>query len=225
MAVLEPSAGTGNIAVLARLAGAQVDTNEIDPRRRELLALQGFEPTAFDAERLDNLLPPEKTYHAVVMNPSLLRHGLSSQWPMHCVSAPGISNKHCSDSSPAVVWSPSSEAAWPWNVPPFEIGGLKSRIATKCGPTSGSTARNTPDSGPHSTIRSSSLIAMDARATNRPSSRAVDRPYRRLMNYSRTYRRRMSMGEFADKIEGQATAVIRQIYRHEGAAGTDPTRF
>ena len=69
MSVLEPSAGTGNIAVLARLLGADVDTNEIDPRRRELLTLQGFEPTAFDAERLDNLLPPEKTYHAIVMNP------------------------------------------------------------------------------------------------------------------------------------------------------------
>jgi hypothetical protein len=69
MSVLEPSAGTGNIAVLARLLGAEVDTNEIDPRRRELLALQGFDPTAHDAERLDNLLPPEKTYHAIVMNP------------------------------------------------------------------------------------------------------------------------------------------------------------
>lgn len=69
MSVLEPSAGTGNIAVLARLLGADVDTNEIDGRRRELLSLQGFEPTAFDAERLDNLLPPEKTYHAIVMNP------------------------------------------------------------------------------------------------------------------------------------------------------------
>lgn len=69
MNVLEPSAGTGNIAVLARLLGATVDTNEIDPRRRELLAIQGFEPTALDAERLDNLLPPEKTYHAIVMNP------------------------------------------------------------------------------------------------------------------------------------------------------------
>jgi len=69
MTVLEPSAGTGNIAALARLAGAEVDTNEIDPRRRELLMLLGFDPTAFDAERLDNLLPPEKSYHAVVMNP------------------------------------------------------------------------------------------------------------------------------------------------------------
>ena len=69
MSVLEPSAGTGNIAVLARLLGIDVDTNEIDPRRRELLSLQGFQPMALDAERLDNLLPPEKTYHAIVMNP------------------------------------------------------------------------------------------------------------------------------------------------------------
>jgi hypothetical protein len=69
MAVLEPSAGTGNIAVLARMAGALVDTNEIDPRRRELLSLLGFKPTDHDAERLDNLLPLDKTYHAVLMNP------------------------------------------------------------------------------------------------------------------------------------------------------------
>jgi protein-L-isoaspartate O-methyltransferase len=69
MQVLEPSAGTGNIATLAQLAGAQVDTNEIDPRRGRLLALQGFAPTAHDAERLDNLLPPDKCYDAVVMNP------------------------------------------------------------------------------------------------------------------------------------------------------------
>ncbi len=69
MVVLEPSAGTGNIAVLARLTGASVDTNEIDERRRALLEFQGFTPTTFDAERLDNLLPPGKIYDAVVMNP------------------------------------------------------------------------------------------------------------------------------------------------------------
>jgi P-loop containing NTP hydrolase pore-1/C-terminal domain on Strawberry notch homologue len=69
MTVLEPSAGTGNMAVLARLAGAQVDTNEIDQGRRDLLSLQGFEPTSVDAERLNNLFPAEKSYHAVVMNP------------------------------------------------------------------------------------------------------------------------------------------------------------
>lgn len=69
MKVLEPSAGTGNIAVLARLAGADVDTNEIDERRLSLLALQGFEPTAFDAERLDSLLPADKLSDAIVTNP------------------------------------------------------------------------------------------------------------------------------------------------------------
>jgi len=69
MTVLEPSAGTGNIAVLARVAGAAVETNEIDERRRELLSLQNFAPTSFDAERLDNVLPAEKNYHAIVMNP------------------------------------------------------------------------------------------------------------------------------------------------------------
>jgi hypothetical protein len=69
MTVLEPSAGTGNIAVLARLLGAAVETNEIDERRRELLQLQGFEPTALDAERLDNLLPAGKYFDCVVMNP------------------------------------------------------------------------------------------------------------------------------------------------------------
>jgi predicted RNA methylase len=69
MNVLEPSAGTGNIAVISRLMGASVDTNEIDPRRNHLLLLQGFSPTAFDAERLDNLLPPERFYDAIVMNP------------------------------------------------------------------------------------------------------------------------------------------------------------
>ncbi len=69
MSVLEPSAGTGSLATLARLTGATVETNEIDPRRRNLLALQGFETTSFDAERLNNLLPVEKRYDAIVMNP------------------------------------------------------------------------------------------------------------------------------------------------------------
>lgn len=69
MTVLEPSAGTGNIAVLVRMAGAEVETNEIDERRLRLLLAQGFAPTAFDAERLDNLLWPGRLYDAVVMNP------------------------------------------------------------------------------------------------------------------------------------------------------------
>lgn len=71
MFVLEPSAGTGNIAVLARLAGALVDVNEIDERRKTLLELQEFDATSFDAERLDNLLPNDRFYDAIVMNPPL----------------------------------------------------------------------------------------------------------------------------------------------------------
>ncbi len=69
MKVLEPSAGTGNIATQARLAGCDVDTNEISERRLRLLELLGFTPTALDAERLDNLLPAECMYDAIVMNP------------------------------------------------------------------------------------------------------------------------------------------------------------
>ena len=45
-----------------------MNTNEIDPRRRELLALQGFEPTA-PMPNVSTISPLEKTYHAVVMNP------------------------------------------------------------------------------------------------------------------------------------------------------------
>ena len=68
MDVLEPSAGTGNIATMARLAGARVDVNEIDPRRRALLEMLKFKPTSVDAEQLDNFLP-EKQYDVIVMNP------------------------------------------------------------------------------------------------------------------------------------------------------------
>lgn len=69
MRVLEPSAGTGNIAVLARMTGAHLEVNEIDERRRELLEVQGFVSSGFDAERLDNLLPADRFYDAILMNP------------------------------------------------------------------------------------------------------------------------------------------------------------
>jgi predicted RNA methylase len=69
MSVLEPSAGTGNLAVCAKLSGECVHTNELDDRRRALLCHLGFEPTSFDAERLDNLLPMDAMFDVVVMNP------------------------------------------------------------------------------------------------------------------------------------------------------------
>lgn len=68
--VLEPSAGTGDLALWATAAGASVRVNEISARRRGLLEIQGYVPTAFDAEHLHDLMPldlPRPT--AILMNP------------------------------------------------------------------------------------------------------------------------------------------------------------
>lgn len=73
--VLEPSAGTGSLAVWAKAVGAEVLTDEIDARRRELLKLLGFEPTAFDAEFIHDFLPPEVTVDVVMMNPPFSANG------------------------------------------------------------------------------------------------------------------------------------------------------
>lgn len=67
--VIEPSAGTGNLAVWAWLMGAKVVTNELSDRRRESLRLLGFEPSKFDAEHLDDLLPQDIKAQGVLMNP------------------------------------------------------------------------------------------------------------------------------------------------------------
>jgi len=67
--VLEPSCGTGSLAVWARAAGATVVTNEIDPRRRQLARLIGFDPTGHDAEFIDDFLPESLVPNVVLMNP------------------------------------------------------------------------------------------------------------------------------------------------------------
>lgn len=67
--VLEPSAGTGSLAAWAKVAGANVETNEIAPRRRALLQELGFEPHQVDAEQLNNLLPDSVQPTAILMNP------------------------------------------------------------------------------------------------------------------------------------------------------------
>lgn len=68
--VLEPSAGTGSLAIWPRLAGATVICNEINPRRRALLKdVLGFETTNLDAEMIDDVLPAEIMPTAVLMNP------------------------------------------------------------------------------------------------------------------------------------------------------------
>lgn len=69
MTVLEPSAGTGNLATLAKLAGGEVVTNEISERRRSLLEGLGFETHGVDAQHLNSLLPKGVRPDVVVMNP------------------------------------------------------------------------------------------------------------------------------------------------------------
>jgi len=68
--VLEPSAGTGNIALMAQLAGADLLLNEVDPFRRTLLELVfNQEASDHDGEHIDDLLIDHRTPDVVIMNP------------------------------------------------------------------------------------------------------------------------------------------------------------
>jgi hypothetical protein len=72
--VLEPSAGTGLLAVHARRAGARLILNERDSLRAGLLGLI-FETQVFahDAEHIDDLLPPALRPSVVLINPPFAR--------------------------------------------------------------------------------------------------------------------------------------------------------
>jgi hypothetical protein len=67
--VLEPSAGTGDLAVWAKATGAKVYTNELSKRREGLLKYLGFDTTNVDAEILNDVLPENIKPTKVVMNP------------------------------------------------------------------------------------------------------------------------------------------------------------
>lgn len=67
--VLEPSCGTGSLAVWPLAAGAKVITNEIDVTRRELAGLLGLSPTGYNAEFIDDLLPENIIPNVVLANP------------------------------------------------------------------------------------------------------------------------------------------------------------
>jgi len=71
--VLEPSAGTGMLAVWAR-EGARLHLNEIDPRRREILRLlyPGADVTGFDGARIAAQLAHRPS--VVLMNPPFARN-------------------------------------------------------------------------------------------------------------------------------------------------------
>jgi hypothetical protein len=69
--VLEPSAGTGLLAVLAEVCGATLTLNEIAAGRAGLL--EGLFPaaarSAHDAQHLRDILPGSGGFHAVIANP------------------------------------------------------------------------------------------------------------------------------------------------------------
>ena len=73
--VLEPSAGTGSLAIWAKVRGAEVLTNELAARRRELLRQLGFKPTAYHAEFIHDFLAPCISPDCVVMNPPFSSSG------------------------------------------------------------------------------------------------------------------------------------------------------
>lgn len=73
--VLEPSAGTGSLAVWSRGIGLLTHTNEIDSRRRFLLEQIGFAPTSFNAEFINDFLSPEISADCVLMNPPFSSNG------------------------------------------------------------------------------------------------------------------------------------------------------
>lgn len=75
--VLEPSAGTGMLALWAAKAGARLALNEISPQRRDCLAAMFLQArlTGHDAELIDELLDSTVVPSVVLMNPPY-SHGI-----------------------------------------------------------------------------------------------------------------------------------------------------
>ena len=73
--VLEPSAGTGNLAVWTSGRKIKTHANEIDSGRRFLLEQIGFAPTAFNAEFINDFLLPDCAPDCVLMNPPFSSSG------------------------------------------------------------------------------------------------------------------------------------------------------
>lgn len=67
--LLEPSAGTGALACIARAFGALVHTNDLSPARRGFLHHLKFPVHSVDAENINDLLPHELRPDIVLMNP------------------------------------------------------------------------------------------------------------------------------------------------------------
>jgi hypothetical protein len=69
--VLEPSAGTGLLAVLAEIAGGSLALNELADTRADLLRLlfPGWPVTCFDAAQIDDHLDADLSPTVILMNP------------------------------------------------------------------------------------------------------------------------------------------------------------
>jgi len=69
--VLEPSAGTGLLAILAQTIGGSLILNDLADTRAELLAqlFPAFAVTRFDAAQIDDHLAPDAVPSVVLMNP------------------------------------------------------------------------------------------------------------------------------------------------------------
>lgn len=72
--VLEPSAGTGMLAIHAHRVGARLLLNERDPLRADLLSLVFDQPVSrHDGEFIDDFLDPGETPSAILINPPFSR--------------------------------------------------------------------------------------------------------------------------------------------------------
>lgn len=69
--VLEPSAGTGMLAIFAEMAGSKVYLNELDPKRAEILAgaFRDTRVTQHNAEQINDRLDQDIRPNLVLMNP------------------------------------------------------------------------------------------------------------------------------------------------------------
>jgi hypothetical protein len=72
---IEPSSGTGSLAVWTSGLRIKTHTNEIDERRKILLECLGFQPTAYNAEFINDYLPSEIKPNCLIMNPPFSSNG------------------------------------------------------------------------------------------------------------------------------------------------------
>jgi len=89
--VLEPSAGTGLLAIVAEACGASLELNELAPHRAGLLdlAFPLAARTRHDAAHLPDLLSSSGSFHAVITNPPFQRLNAHLHAALACLADGG----------------------------------------------------------------------------------------------------------------------------------------